>query len=369
MPTVVRSINLECRIPPHLKFYNLTLEQTGPETFTVTGFNGRIGDPPKTQPKGTFTTLEAAEREFDKVAKSKLKGSPPYTEVAGKASQMTVVTAEKTGWLPMTPVEVPESLLETYLSNGTWFMQPKKNGHRRMIEVFQNTVTGTNKSGGMVPVSLDIVAELLEECRRYGPGRYVFDGEMIGLEYHIFDCLYWNSLNLQNEQAMVRVDKMCRINWDGLGPKKDRLVKVVPSAVSRMDKVRMLEGLRKVNAEGVIFKSAGSPYTPGDSPAQVKIKFWEEADVLVDMRPTGRHSVGMLVLNDHGDWVGVGNCTIGQATPLPEGSTVIRVKYLYYLAGLVQPSYLGPSEKPVNECRVDKLKAWTGEKEPESDEA
>jgi bifunctional non-homologous end joining protein LigD len=89
-----------------------------------------------------------------------------------------------------------------------------------------------------------------------------------------------------------------------------------------------------------------------------KHKFYSTASVRVAPGRSGKHSVGIEVL-DGTEWVGVGNVTVGQATKLPQIGCIIEVRYLNYQEGgsLYQPTYLGIRDDiDDNECVISQLK-------------
>jgi bifunctional non-homologous end joining protein LigD len=128
----------------------------------------------------------------------------------------------------------------------------------------------------------------------------------------------------------------------------------------------MFELFKARNKEGVVFKRLAATFTPGKAHVDMwKWKWYADCSCRVSNRETGKHSVGLELLDKSdpqfplGVWVYVGNCTVGQKTPLPPKHSVIDVHYLYAYRGgcLYQPSYLGPRDDVYEvDCLLTQLK-------------
>jgi bifunctional non-homologous end joining protein LigD len=139
-------------------------------------------------------------------------------------------------------------------------------------------------------------------------------------------------------------------------------ITLVRTASKTADKRAMLATLRRQNKEGLVFKRIESPHTPG-RPASggdwLKLKFTATCSCIVAGANGSKRSVKLVLLDDAGRHVSVGNVTIPPNHCVPAAGQIIEVRYLYaYRAGaLYQPVYLGPRDDvAAAECRVSQLK-------------
>jgi bifunctional non-homologous end joining protein LigD len=91
-----------------------------------------------------------------------------------------------------------------------------------------------------------------------------------------------------------------------------------------------------------------------------KYKFLADASCRVKEGRPGKRSVGLELLDENGQWVSVGNVTIGSPKiPLPLPGQVIDVIYLYAHRGgaLYQPIFNGVRDDiNENDCAMSQLK-------------
>ena len=130
----------------------------------------------------------------------------------------------------------------------------------------------------------------------------------------------------------------------------------------------MLDALRRLKAEGVVFKRHAAPYTPGRPASggdQLKLKFTATASCIVAKANGTKRSVALMLL-DGRKRVAVGNVTVPANKPIPKAGSVIEVRYLYaYPAGsLFQPVCLGQRDDVgPDACTISQLKYKGGEDE------
>ena len=182
----------------------------------------------------------------------------------------------------------------------------------------------------------------------------VSDGEAIGDNFHVFDLLENGTEDLRDKCYLERYLTLKSLSFC-------QSIKVVPLAVKYDAKKALYDELKANNKEGVVFKNLDAPYKsgrPSSGGDMIKFKFYETASVRVCQGRTGKHSVGMEILENK-KWIPVGNVTIGTNTPLPPIGSIIEVRYLYAYKGgsLYQPSYLGIRDDiDDNECVISQLK-------------
>ena len=126
-------------------------------------------------------------------------------------------------------------------------------------------------------------------------------------------------------------------------------------------KRRTFDELKGDNAEGVVFKRIGAPYSPGRPNSggdQLKYKFVETASVIVNAI-NAKRSVAIAVW-ENGTLVSAGNVTVPVNQLIPQVGDVIEARYLYAMEGsgsLFQPVYLGVRDDIMAaECTRDQLK-------------
>ncbi|MEI6235740.1 MAG: DNA ligase, partial [Planctomycetota bacterium] len=119
---------------------------------------------------------------------------------------------------------------------------------------------------------------------------------------------------------------------------------------------------KQANAEGVVFKRADAPYTPGrptSGGTQLKFKFVTTGSFFVAGANAGKRSVGLEALNDAGKSVFVGNVTVPANHTMPEVGSVVDVRFLYaFREGcLFQPVMLGVRDDlDLKDCVTAQLK-------------
>jgi bifunctional non-homologous end joining protein LigD len=90
----------------------------------------------------------------------------------------------------------------------------------------------------------------------------------------------------------------------------------------------------------------------------LKHKFYSTLSARVCKGREGKRSIGLELL-DGGQWVNVGNCTIGGNKEIPSVSSIVEIRYLYMYKGgsLYQPTYLGiRDDVDAEECLMTQCK-------------
>lgn len=113
-------------------------------------------------------------------------------------------------------------------------------------------------------------------------------------------------------------------------------IKVVKTAYTKKEKQELYDELVKREAEGIVFKRKDAPYTAG-RPASggncLKHKFYAEATFIVASLTKGKRSVGLELVGENGERVGVGKVTIPPNKEVPKVGDFVEVKYLYAYRG------------------------------------
>ncbi len=329
------------------KVYRVAIE-TRDGGYVVNFAFGRRGT---TLSTGTKTSspvaMDMAQFVYDKLVKEKMaKG---YT--SGEDSMAYSDGSRKlTGIRPqlLNPVDDPEALL----ADQGFYLQPKHDGKRLLVHKMGDDVTGINRRGTEcgIPESIRVAALVL-------PGGFLIDGEAVGDMFHVFDILEIDSSDLRAIPYRDRLVKLLNLLASG----QQTAIQWVATITGQSAKRRVYEQLRKDNAEGVVFKQIGAPYSPGrpnSGGSQFKYKFVETAAVIVNAI-NAKRSVAIAVW-DNGKLVSAGNVTIPADQSIPRVGDIAEVRYLYAMCAsgaLFQPVFLGTRDDIAeSECTRDQLK-------------
>jgi hypothetical protein len=328
----INKITLNCTEGGSSKQYTMWLsEKDG--GFTVDFNYGPIGGWVKV---GTKTAAPVTREKADKIYEAKLKEQRAKGYVQGKdaPAYSEVPEAVDSGVRPMLLTPDVEDNIEQYINSDAWAGQEKMNGKRILLK--SNIVAvGINKRGLECPIPV----ELAKAVKKKFIG--VFDGELIGETYHVFDILYTG----MDFGTVSHCEK-------GLNDRRDLVdffvrkidspfVKRVPLEYGVENKTRLVTLLRKFQKEGVVFKRTNGQYDPGrienlKKALAVKIKFYAEGQFAILKWNGAKMSVEVAAMEGK-DIFSVGNVTIAQkyADQIKVGA-LLRVKYLYATPGAKQ---------------------------------
>ena len=329
------------------KVYRAAIE-TRDGGYVVNFAYGRRGSTLNTGTKTTSpVTSDEAQHIYDKLVKEKMaKGYTSGEDTMAYSDGSRKVTAIRPQLL--NPVDDPEPLLK---DNG-FYLQPKHDGKRLLIHKKGEDVTGINRRGLEcgIPESIRVAAMAL-------PGDFLVDGEAVGDMLHAFDILEIDNTDLRAIPYRDRLVKLLNLLAKG----QQTGIQWVATISGQAPKRRVYGQLRKDNAEGVVFKQIGAPYSPGrpsSGGSQFKYKFVETASVIVNAI-NAKRSVQMAVW-ENATLVPCGNVTIPADQPIPQAGDIAEVRYLYAMVGsgsLFQPVYLGTRDDiGAAECTRDQLK-------------
>lgn len=318
--------------------------------YVVTFAYGRRGS---TLSTGTKTQspvdIEEATKVFTKlVAEKKAKG---YTEGAsGTPYEHSDKQPSGVHCQLLNPID--ESEVSRLIADDRWCMQEKKDGRRMLLQKKDSVINGINRKGLIV----GLASTVLKEAQQY-PNDFLIDGEAVGDILYAFDLLEINAYCIRSLPYEHRLDQL----YDLVGLFPLSHIKVVDPAYESKEKISLLNQLKGLKAEGVVFKRLDAPYTPGrpnSGGTQLKHKFYSTASAVV-AKVNQQRSVELKVWNDTG-WVPVGNVTIPPNFDIPRAGEVVEVRYLYAFKEsncLYQPVYLGTrSDVSQTECQLSQLK-------------
>lgn len=325
--------------------------------------NFRFGRRDGTLTSGTKTAvpvdLAQAQAIYDKLLKDKTaKGYTP--DGSGAAYQDTEHAGRQTGFMPQLLNRVTEFEAMLFLADDSWACQEKMDGERRMAEAVGGQVTGANRKGLSVPLPQAIANEVMAIDAAHGAVR--LDGELIGKRLYVFDLHVLNGQAIDHRPWIERMRRATDL-LDGC-----RYLKAIPVAETSEDKRRLWDQVKSARGEGIVFKRADAPFSPGRPNSGgdwLKFKFTASASCYVAGINTDKRSIrlGMFEPRDQpiqGRYLAnVGNVTIPPNRPIPKVGDIIEVAYLYAYPGgsLYQPVYLCPrTDLDIDACSTCQLK-------------
>lgn len=245
------------------------------------------------------------------------------------------------------------------IASGSYVAQPKLDGDRMMV-VIDGGVAILNRQGQ--PKTTNITAGVYATFATFAtfadaPGRWVFDGEMVGTTLHLFDLAEageWvgETTPFETRQAVLAVV---------VEALRSDAVELVPTTfVESAAKQAMFDEIAASGGEGVIFRHVHAAYSYGRRGAGlIKHKFVHEADCYVAARHPSKSSVTLAVRDADGNEVICGQAsTIGKGT-LADGD-VVEVRFLYVLdpddPTMVQPRIVRTrTDKAADECHLSQF--------------
>jgi bifunctional non-homologous end joining protein LigD len=324
------------------KEYHIQLEKKG-RGYVVNFKYGRRGSSLKS---GTKTTapipLEDAQKIYSKLLKEKMSGG--YVE--GSNTNSIAIDSPEEGkpihCLPqlLNPIEDPDK----YIKDDNFVAQEKLDGERRIVS-FDGEITQYNRKGKAINTITDLKKSIKTFC--------VLDGEMVGEIFFAFDILSFEGRDLTKIPLTERLVI--------LGKQKfGKAVRVVSTAISSKEKLKLFNKMKEDSKEGIVFKNKLSSYTsgrPASGGDQLKFKLYKTATFIVSNITKNKRSVGLELNNEKNERVFFGKVTIPPNYDVPKVGQMIEVRYLYaYKNGAVfQPTYLGvrndldPSEASTNQ--------------------
>lgn len=299
---------------------------------------------------------EQAEHLYQQLVQQKT--SKGYTlALSGSPYQDSAVAGRKTDFLPQLLNAISDAEARSLIEDDRWLAQPKMDGERRAVHADENGFYGINRKGLVVPLPLPVLDALNALACQHGPLR--LDGEQIGDTLHVFDLLIHRGESLQPVPWFRRMALAQTLLKDC------RAIQAVPVAHNPAEKRALWYGIQTDKGEGIVFKRASSPVTPGRPNSGGdwrKFKFTASASCLVTAINPDKRSLRIGLLENGGAGqalVPVGNVTLPPNWRIPAVGDIVEVTYLYAYPGgsLFQPVYGGERNDLAREdCTLDQLK-------------
>jgi bifunctional non-homologous end joining protein LigD len=323
------------------KEYHAQLEQQDAAWVVLFQYGPRGGTLTSGAKTKAPVAYEVAKKTYDKLVSEKVgKGYSPGE--AGGAFVNTSMEERFTGIVPQLLNMVDEAQAQVLLDDPNWMEQPKHDGHRRLTQHTGTELLGINRKGLATGLP-ERVAQELSALAGHAP--YVLDGELIGETYILFDILEWEGMDMKVHECGYRMNMLQAVQ-DLLKAAGAKQVLVTESAYTTEAKRALYARVKAANGEGLVFKRVDSLYVPGRPNSggnQLKRKFTHRATVIVGAQSTTKRSVSLVLVDDTGAEVDVGNVTIPANHLIPAVRTLVEVEYLYAFKGgsLFQPQYQG----------------------------
>lgn len=353
MSTIKKEITLFSQQNGSDKVYILQMNEMEDGSYKLFYANGKRGQSLKINEKTKKPlTLEEAEKEFDKVVKSKKKGSSKYQETLDSGDTLELSSKEgQSGINTHLLVAIDESEALLLCEDDSYVAQEKHDGERRPLIIKNKEVLGTNRYGEYTSGMKSKLKEGLDLNEDV-----IFDTEDMGDFVYAFDILEYKGVDLKSKTVLERYE----ILEEAVKPHS--AVRISKMAKTKEEKLKLLDEMVKLEREGLVFKKSDSPYVGGKATkkkaTQFKYKLYDEASVIVESVNVKR-SVLMALIMEDGTRRTFGNVTIPESVEMPVAGDIIEVKYLYaYKEGSIfQASFLKyRKDLRIEECKESQLK-------------
>jgi bifunctional non-homologous end joining protein LigD len=236
-----------------------------------------------------------------------------------------------------------------FVTGDRYFMEEKLDGIRILVSFENGVASFWNRYG----VALDVPAlSGLSEPRLT---QTLFDGELIGDTYHVFDVVRFQGV----ECSDIPFDQR-RLTLETINPARIDGFKLVPCAKTADEKKQLLADCLDRDAEGVMFKLHTSPYRSGRTKDWVKLKFTRTTDVVImEMNRKDKAEAVTVGVYADGTLQEVGGLRIaGKHLPFVAEGYVVEVRYLYLTEDnkLYQPTFVRVrNDKSPTSCTKETL--------------
>ncbi len=301
---------------------------------------------------------EIAKKAYDKAYIERLAKHYKPSDVGGDMSAPACRELVTTSMMPQLLNPIDECDVDQYLESPEWVAQEKHDGDRRGFELASGSVTSANRKGFSVAYPQSVPDAILRGCTQYLP--LTVDGELIGTDYVIFDVRVYQGVNVEHMPLIERIGLLDRLDL-ALVLEGVTNVRVVRTAVTTEAKRSLLARMEDQHREGVVFKKVNAPYVPGkpnSGGSQLKFPFRKNATCIVISHHATKASVGIGMLDEQGNVIPVGNCTIPPNKITPPVGGLVDIQYLYAYQGgsLFQPVYLRERDDVSrDECTLSRL--------------
>ena len=273
-----------------------------------------------------------AKKIYDKLVQEKTaKG---YKPDANAAVTTVVIPTDNTkvasGFAPQLLNPITEEEAQKYIKDPDWLEEEKHDGNRVGAKIDANGVVVCSNRKGIIITLIQEITDALSQFKECE-----VDGERVGDTFILFDALTINGKDITGKGCLDRYTEL-KTYIDAMNNSKHI---VVTKLAQRGKKQEFFDEVKARKGEGVVFKHKDAPYVsgrPNSGGNQFKCKFWDSATCKV-IRVNNSRSVA-LAMSDNKF---IGNVTIPANYDIPVVGDFVEIKYLYAVACLYQPQYLG----------------------------
>lgn len=248
-------------------------------------------------------------------------------------------------------------LLDTLIHDDRYLAEQKIDGHRCLMHIEAGRIAAVARSGLLLPVKPPV----FEPFKPFldGDARWVFDGEYLAGCYYIFDLIEAGKL-ISTTMPLIQRRTALEHFWSEWHPTSSS-VELLPAYRTSDEKARLVERVREVGGEGVMFKLTSAVYVPGKRSATIlKLKFRNEIDcVVMELGTGGKENMVLGLYDESGILTEVAECTrLAGDGPKIKKDDVVTVTYQYATTNgrLFHPTL--PKlrhDKPAMMCTRDQL--------------
>lgn len=342
------TITLHSTVGGSDKLYQLTIVPAEePDTYNLVYANGRRTGSltPGKKPKNpTPLTFSQANTELEDLKRHQI--SRGYHELGNCSlcahEQVAVIEPTSSQTLPTINAScqlltlLPKSddcrtlkdflrVCDDLLNDPRYCAEQKFDGDRMLLYLdAEGNVTAYNRTQGVRGVSSSVTNEL-QRFRLNAP--LMLDGESIGDKFHIFDLLEIQGMDIRLLAFEHRNAQLAT-----LFSHAPNLTALVPTKTffSAADKTALLIQMFEEQKEGIVLKKLSAPYRSERVTDQFKVKFVSEATFIVtELRPNGKNSVTIALLNQASQIVSAGHVSIRPCIKHVNVNDLLDVRYLY----------------------------------------
>lgn len=249
--------------------------------------------------------------------------------------------------------EISESLLDKYLYSNDFALSQKLDGRRGLVVRSDSKTICFGRSGLEAALPKNLESDFMKV-----KSDWVFDGEIINDQYHIFDVLRYPGGSIVNRPWIERNDLLKTVlnNFS-----ED--VKIVKQSLTVDDKIEHFKQCKSADAEGVVLCNILSSYKAGRRSSQsFKYKFIKTIDcIVIDKSINDKENLVLGLYDNNGTLLDVGKVSAitgsGKNYDFKIGD-VVTVKYLYATKSyrLYQPVYpVIRKDKEAKECLISQM--------------
>jgi bifunctional non-homologous end joining protein LigD len=239
-----------------------------------------------------------------------------------------------------------------YIISDNWAMSQKIDGHRVLIECDNGVVKGYNRQRVERDLPHQVVSMLSKSTKRF-----VFDGELLGNTYWVFDVLEIPDTDITHWSWFDRNQTMQLL----IGSINDKHIKLVKHYFAYEEKKKFFDRCQSSGVEGVVFNSLVAPYGNGSTNGALKLKFLADVDcIVIDANVDDRENLVLAVYrNEELFPCGKVSALTGDGSRIKVGD-VVQVSCLYSTekGRLFQPRTPRiRTDKSPSECTFDQIES------------